>query len=148
MINSWIIFLFLSLDIFAAPISRPSCSLHFRQYGVCAQLTWIQGPRIEEVSTLKIQFFDPRTWEPRGPLEMKIQMLMPEMPGMEDMCLAQPPTLRGGAPTDPVGEYVVDDLIFGMEGRWHVNVEIKDGARPSEKKTQCLEFQGSTVKSC
>lgn len=95
---------------------------------------------------MNIQFFDPVSLAPKAPDgEVSVEIMMPDM----DMCL-QPPTINRDRSSHPVGEYLVEELIFGMDGRWHLILEIKDGQRPqsSERQIQCLDIQGKAFKSC
>ncbi len=122
---------------FAGPFgSADAAPLIFAEGALRAELSWTQGPRLNEASAMKIEWIsgvDQTRTEPPGPV--KVSLWMPAHGhGSSPVTLAK----LGSEP----GVYQASDMYFTMAGDWDVRVNLKYSNGREETKMLKVTLKG------
>jgi hypothetical protein len=115
------------------------CLYEKRSGELCLELRWIQGPHLKVRPPMKVNMtesqFSLRLATQEGPLAAKelpeVELWMPAHGhGAPQVLVAQ--SMSGGTPL--VGQYVVTDVYFVMNGDWEIRVSLKVGDEAEPRK--------------
>ncbi len=115
------------------------CLYEKRSGELCLELRWIEGPHLKVKPPMKVNMresqFSLRLATQEGPLDAKelpdVELWMPDHGhGAPRVNIVQ--AMNSGAPL--VGQYVVTDVYFVMNGDWEIRVNVKRGDETEPRK--------------
>lgn len=134
--KAFILFLALSLNVF----SEANCPLEFSSENLCAELTWIDGPYLNEESTFEVRFwnkFNPgKLVSPQNEVEMYSWMIMDNGHSHGGPAISWT--------EESEGLFMVEDARFfmmGMKGYWNIVIRTLDESGSEiQKKMVRVQF--------
>ena len=121
----------------APPVSTPlqvkdttGCALEFKKIDLCVSLTWEHKPSGDEKGEFTLHFWKKSEGTEHGPyvtpsLKVAVKLFMPSMGHGSSPVKIAAKTDAGG--TAIPGVFSVTEVFFVMEGKWQIQIQLKDG---------------------
>lgn len=114
--------------------SASACALSFEKVGLCASISWTQGPQTPQASEFILHFWNKKTANINGPYITPPQNL--------SVVLWMPSMGHGSAPVKieklEDGVFRVSNVYFIMLGDWEIRVFLKDTTSTVDQATDKL----------